>query len=125
VKVYEQSWDIFNNREHRFIQKYGSNEEGAIKANQHIDQQMGKTTKRIGEFFKKRVEKWSMDKKRVDQNKAETPHKCLDILVRPQLLRTKLAGPPSARRCRCSARPQWTGTTQCSATSQPSAPTTR
>ena len=43
---------------------------------------MSKTTKRIGDFFKKRVEEWSGRKKRVDEERKETKPKCLDILVR-------------------------------------------
>lgn len=57
---------IFERREKSFIQKYGRNEDGSISAFKHIESEEEKEKKRIKEFFKKRVEKWAHDKKRVD-----------------------------------------------------------
>lgn len=65
-----QSLSIFTDRENHFIQKYGKNEATSIQAWKHIDSDCDKTKKRLTEFFKKRVEKWSMEKKRVDAAKA-------------------------------------------------------
>jgi hypothetical protein len=58
--------DNYESREHNFIQKCGSNEDGSLTAWKHIDAECGKTTKRLGEFFKKCYEHWSTEKKRVD-----------------------------------------------------------
>lgn len=72
---------IFDGRETQFIQKYANNEEGALTAWKHKEEDEDKTKKRLTEFFKKRVERWSMEKHRVDERRAEVPQKCLDILV--------------------------------------------
>ena len=72
---------IFNGRESQFIQKYADNEEAALAARKHKEEDEDKTKKRLTEFFKKRVERWSMEKHRVDERKAEVPQKCLNILV--------------------------------------------
>jgi hypothetical protein len=61
---------ILEKREHGFIQKYGRNEDGSLKAWGHIEEEGEKTKKRLNEFFKKRVEHWAHEKKRVDEAKA-------------------------------------------------------
>lgn len=57
---------ILQAREQKHIQKYGHNEDSSILANRHIIEEEEKTRKRIGEFFKKRVDHWMNEKKRVD-----------------------------------------------------------
>ena len=52
------------------IQKCGHNEDGHISACKHIEDDNCKTAKRIVEFFKKKKEKWSEVKERVDRQKA-------------------------------------------------------
>ena len=64
---------IFNGREIQFIQKYADNEEAALAARKHKEEDEDKTKKRLTE--------WSMEKHRVDERKAEVPQKCLNILV--------------------------------------------
>lgn len=80
-RIYDKNWDIFEDNEKRFIQKYGQNEDSSIKAWKKIQASCEKEKKRLGEFFKRRVDKWSEIKRRVDRDKAEVPQKCLDILV--------------------------------------------
>lgn len=101
----EGNISFYNDRESKHIQQYGKNEDTSIKAWKHIAADNSKTAKRIGEFFKQRVDKWSIEKRRNDARKAETPDKCLKILVLIVLLRTKLASQSSPRQSPPSTTP--------------------
>lgn len=57
--MYEKKMSLFDEKESRFIQKYGQNEDGSLKAWKHIENDQEKTKKRLSEFFKKRVERWA------------------------------------------------------------------
>lgn len=46
---------IFKDREKHFIQTYANNEESSLSARKHINGDLSKTKKRLGDFFKTRV----------------------------------------------------------------------
>lgn len=70
-----------NDNEMKFIQTYCKDLDISIKAFDHKEKESGKTKERLQKFFKDRVEKWHGLKHRVDEQKAEVPRKCLNILV--------------------------------------------
>ena len=67
--------------EHHHIQTYCKDLNTSEVAFVHKDKEKGKVKERLHKFFKERVEKWSGLKHRVDEQKAEVPNKCLNILV--------------------------------------------
>ena len=65
------------------MQTYGKDLETSVKCLAHKEKEAGKAKEKIHKFIKERVEKWEGLKRRVEEEKAIVPNRCLSLMVGP------------------------------------------
>ena len=71
--VYNMNDQLLTERENHFVQVYCNDLDISLKAFDFKDLQDEKVKERIEKFFKKRTDKWKVNKRRVDEDKKIIP----------------------------------------------------